>query len=530
MALENNCVEFKLDGITTVIEWQHPTDDGWRVHLSIKIPGKRTRNLRGNVLMASERTPKANEKVVYGVIIPSLWKEGFSYRRDMEKKVINGFARQLSGEKVEFYMGMPQLNRKRMRISRERYDEIKLSFDFLNELLDFETSFACVFESYLDWQKHINGINLEETLSLHRYFREGGRTELSQLFRKTSRMATEFLSMFRRHWQEVKGDKAGQRPFFGSNSCRSDIHIVLNEMKNEEKEDIRYISEGLANLGLHAKPPIDSISSGTRWQEDAFYNWMSSNLRLGYASDARIDNLYQSTMKALALKDNADMSKSINEGMETLKNVHFRIRESIRDRGEMARQCLQTAMLNYAEESDNKLDDVMELFEIFKHYKGCEIHFDEKYIGLRWDEVTLHLQSQYEHIFDIANTKSEITLRRPKMLFADYKILFAGKCGDRVALTQEITNRGGRVVSKLSGSTDVVIAGIAPGNQIISQARSAGIPILKLAAFEELICEATPKTDQFVDNKRYALSAKSHLESIFLNYGLKNIIDDGIYL
>lgn len=35
MASENNYVEFKLEGITTVIEWQHPTDDGWRVHLSI---------------------------------------------------------------------------------------------------------------------------------------------------------------------------------------------------------------------------------------------------------------------------------------------------------------------------------------------------------------------------------------------------------------------------------------------------------------------------------------------------------------
>ena len=530
MASENNCVELKLEGITAVIEWQHPTDDGWRVHLSIKIPGKRKRNLSGSVLMASERTPKANEKVVYGVIIPSLWKKAFSSRRDMEKEVINGFAGQLSGEKVEFYMGMPQWSRKRMCITRERYDEIKLSFNFLNELLDFETSFACVFESYLDWQKHINGISLEEMLLPDRYFREYGRAELSQLFRKTSRMTTEFLSMFRRHWQDINGGKAEQTPFFGSHSCRSDIHIVLNEMKNEEKEDIRYISEGLANLGLHAKPPVDSISSATRLQEDAFYNWMSSNVHLGYALDIRVDNLRQPTMEALKLKDNTDISKSISEGMETLKNLHQRIRDALSERAELSRQCIGKAMQDYAEKFDYEIDEVKEMFAIFKHYKGCEIHFDEKYIGLEWDEVTLNLQSQYEDIFNIASTQSEITLRLPKMLFADYKILLAGRCGDRVALTQEITNRGGRVVSKLSGSTDVVIAGIAPGKQIISQARSAGILILKLDAFEELIYKATPKTDQFGGKKRYAASTKSHLESIFINYGLKNIIDDGIYL
>lgn len=92
---ENNYVEFKLEGITTAIEWQHPTGDGWRVHLSIKNPGKRTRNLRGNVLMAFKRSPRVNEEVVCGVIMPS--------------------------EKVEFYIGQSQENKKRMRVTCGRY-------------------------------------------------------------------------------------------------------------------------------------------------------------------------------------------------------------------------------------------------------------------------------------------------------------------------------------------------------------------------------------------------------------------------
>lgn len=118
---ENNYVEFKLEGITTAIEWQHPTGDGWRVHLSIKNPGKRTRNLRGNVLMAFKRSPRVNEEVVCGVIMPSLWQETFSYRGDIQEKVINEFAGQLSDEKVEFYIGQSQENKKRMRVTCGRY-------------------------------------------------------------------------------------------------------------------------------------------------------------------------------------------------------------------------------------------------------------------------------------------------------------------------------------------------------------------------------------------------------------------------
>lgn len=34
MASESNRVELELEGITTVIEWRHPTDDGWRVQMS----------------------------------------------------------------------------------------------------------------------------------------------------------------------------------------------------------------------------------------------------------------------------------------------------------------------------------------------------------------------------------------------------------------------------------------------------------------------------------------------------------------
>lgn len=71
--------------------------------------------------MAFKRSPRVNEEVVCGVIMPSLWQETFSYRGDMQEKVINEFARQLSDEKVEFYIGQPQGNKERMRVTYGRY-------------------------------------------------------------------------------------------------------------------------------------------------------------------------------------------------------------------------------------------------------------------------------------------------------------------------------------------------------------------------------------------------------------------------
>ena len=316
----------------------------------------------------------------------------------------------------------------------------------------------------------------------------------------------------------------------GSVEFASKIKRIITELSDEEKEDIKYINKGLSVLALHAKAPVDRMNSNFSWREDEYNAWMENSVSVGVSLDGRTDILYRATKEALALRDNSDIIPSIAKGMNSINNIHHKIRGELEQRVQETKEIIENAMAEYASSSECPKGEIPKRFNVYKHYYGVEIEFMSESGSFTWIDVIEYLQTLYSWDLDLSKWHSETVFRRGKNLFSGCIFSLAGRFPDRQEMVSSIERRAGQVSNSISKATTMLIAGKNSSEKKLDLAKKYDIPIIAVDVFAVLINASEYKTDRRITHIKNSDSVRDYIENLFRHYNLTEHVNNGIFL
>ena len=522
----------ELDDLSFTIDRCETSKNGARIVWSWKFTGERRRRRSGNIAFASEREAGSGECVMREIVMPTNWETEFceSNLVLIQNYAINCFAEILSKGEKDCFVGLPG-HKSHQRITDEEYEQLSYSRRVLREHGEFETLFAMVLESYEELRIALIGEIAEQAMFFHKRRRNISDVEsIARDMRRFSRLAIPFLSLFRMYWHKLESDEPDKIPFYPENTAiRTKITEVTKEIDTSITTDIRYIASGLANLSLHAKPPMDIWHSNRSRNADIRRQWQKTEIYFGYLHDSRTEKLHHDTKEILESKESDNIIKHIDDGMFALQTIHLTIRADIQEHIERARGVIMNAIDKYVAEFDvSKEDEPANNFTLYKHWKGLENQYcEEEYIGMSWDKVTEELAGDHNKLQNISEI--EIINPRDQQIFHNYIFVLAGRIPDRSQLERDIQDRGGTVRKSLSSKTTILIAGDDTTNHKISEASRLKKVIIKLEAFKSLMDVSNVYYNQFSDNTQYTTPSK-YIESLFYKFGLNDMLESGIYV
>lgn len=521
----------ELDDLSFSIDRCEISENGARIVWSWKFVGQRRRRRSGNIAFASEREAGSGECVIEEVIIPVNWEQDIlEFPFSLRNCLIHCFAEMLSNGEKECFVGLPGYYWPLQRITDEEYEQLSYSRRILREHGEFETLFAIVLESYEEFRIALIGEIAEQTM----FFRKR-RVSISDVeniarnMRRFSRLTITFLSLFRMYWHKLKSDAKDNIPFYYKNKpFRREIKKAIEAADPGVIKDIEYIALGLANLSLHAKPPIDTWHSNRSRNADIFREWERIEIYFGYLQDSRIEKLRTEGKNILKAKESDNVVKHIDEGMFALQTMHFAVRSKLQKYVECARAVISGAIEKYvAEFGIPKEDEPENNFTLYKHWRGLKNqHCEDEYIGMRWDKVTEELAGEHNKLRNIS--KLEIINPRDQQMFDGYIFVLAGRSPYKKQLEKDIYDRGGEIRQRLSSRTTFLIAGEGLSAAMMSEASKLKKFIINIDDFAMLIKESNTDYRRFSINLQF-LSPAQQMEDLFLKFGLIDAVERGIY-
>ena len=388
-----------------------------------------------------------------------------------------------------------------------------------------------VLESYEELRIALIGEIAEQAMFFGKRRRNISDVEsIARDMRRFSRLAIPFLSLFRMYWHKLESEEPDKIPFYpGNTTIRTNITEIIKEIDASITSDIRYIASGLANLSLHAKPPMDIWHSNRSRNADIHRQWQKTEIYFGYLHDRRTEKLRHDTKEILESKESDNIIKHIDDGMFALQTIHLAIRADIQEHIEHARGVIMNAIDKYVAEFDISEEDEPENnFTLYKHWKGFENQYcEEEYIGMNWDKVTEELAGEHNKLQNISGL--EIINPRNQQIFRNFIFVLAGRIPNRSQLERDILDRGGTVRKTLSSKTTILIVGDSTTTHKISEASRLKKVIIKLEAFKSLVDASSVDYSQFYDNMQYTTPSK-YIESLFYKFGLDDMLENGIYV